>query len=333
MKIQLLLAMNDADYMEHLSKVLMEKYVELVEISICSSVERLREASSKRRFDIVLLDVEIAKDASFQDATLALLLWDGITPLSEQARLLKVVNKYQRVSSIISKMLEYYAEVSSRGSGFGRTRGSITVVWSPTGGCGKTTAALAYAAKNAADGKKTVYLNLENFCSTPIYFPENGKSISTILGRLDSNVELLLQSIRQQDSGSRIYYFCKPENYDDINELTEEDFALLTENCAEGSDEVVVDLSSDWNGKIKKMLELADRILLVMDASNASQPKWEQFKTQNNIYQEICSKSILVMNRAGRMEHTEEMKTVALPCVQSKDPVVVYKTLSVGYWK
>ncbi|MBR2130943.1 MAG: hypothetical protein IJ955_00145 [Oscillospiraceae bacterium] len=311
----------------------MEKYVELLEISICSSMERLRETGSKRRFDIVLMDAEMARDASFQNANLALLLWDGVTPLSEQVRMLKVVNKYQRVSSIISKVLEYYAEVSSRGSGFGRTRGVITVVWSPIGGCGKTTAALAYAAKNAADGKKTVYLNLENFCSTPVYFPENGKSISTILGRLDSNVELLLQSIRQQDSGSGIYYFSKPENYDDINALTENEFALLTENCAEGTDEVVVDLSSDWNGKIKKMLELADRILLVMDTSNASQPKWEQFKAQNNIYQEICPKSTLVMNRAGKMEHMQDMKTVVLPCVQSKDPVVVYKTLSVGYWK
>lgn len=334
MKIQFLIAMHDADYVEHLSKVLREKHMDLLELSICSTAERLQEAGGKRRYDVILADPEMAQEALTLKAGLVLLLWDGVTPISAQLRNMKMVNKYQRVSSIVSKILEYYAEVSSGGSsGFGRSRGAITVVWSPVGGSGKTTAALAYAAQQAAGGRKTVYLNLEDFSSTPTYFPQQGKSISTILGRLDSNAELLLQSIRLQDSGSGIYYFCAPENYDDINELTAEDFAILAENCAEGADEVVVDLSSVWNGKVRKLFELADQILLVIDGSAADRSKLAQFKIQNNIYGEICSKAVLVVNRAVKTESASDLKVVALPPVQSKDPVVVYKTLSAGYWK
>ena len=48
MKIQLLIALNDIDYTEHLSKVLSEKYADRFEISICSSAERLQDTLSRR---------------------------------------------------------------------------------------------------------------------------------------------------------------------------------------------------------------------------------------------------------------------------------------------
>ena len=332
MKIQLLIALTDTTYSEHLSKVLTEKYADRFEISLCSSAERLLDATTKRRYDILLTDPDMPSLSFVQNIRLTVLLCDGSESTTEPLGGMRVISKYQRISRIIGQLLEYCAETSPTRGSIDRKRGSVTVVWSPAGGSGKTTVALAYAANAASSGKKAVYLNLENFSSIPVYFAPAAKSISSVFSKLDSNVELLLHSIRMKDNGSGIYYFGQPENYDDINELTEEDLILLTENCAEGMDEVVIDLSSGCSQKTKKLFEIADQILLVSDSSPAGKAKWEQFTTQNNIYSEIRSRSTLVLNRTGNAGQSADIRTISLPVVQSSDPIVVYKTLSAGYW-
>lgn len=332
MKIQLLMAISDSDYAEHLSQVLTEQYADMFEVSICSASERLKELTGIRRFEVALLSPGLTECMNLQTIQLPLLLWDGMATISKQEEELKKIRKYQRVSGIISEILARYAEVSDGKGTFDDSQTRITAVWSPAGGCGKTTVALAYAAQKVTAGKKTVYLDMESFSSTDIYFAAKGKSISTVLGQLESNMDILLQSIRQEDKGSGIYYFCKPENYDDINVLTVEDVSALIKGCAKDVDELVVDLSVACDEKVKYLLETADNVLLVIDASQNSQVKWEQFRTQHNLYEKLRPKLILVANKNARGDASQARRLVSLPIVQSNDPIVVYKTLSYGYF-
>lgn len=332
MKIQLLMAINDSDYAEHLSQSLTEQYADMFEVSICSANDRLKELTDIRRFEVALLSPGLTEYTNLQMIQLPLLLWDGMTAITTQEEALKKIRKYQRISGIISEILAQYAEVSDGKGSFDDTQTHITAVWSPAGGCGKTTVAIAYAAQKVAAGRKTVYLDMEPFSSTDVYFTGKGKSISTVLGKLESNVDILIQSIRQEDKGSGIYYFCKPENYDDINILTVEDIAALVKGCARGVEELVVDLSGACDEKVKYFLETADNVLLVVDATQNCQIKWEQFRTQNNLYEKLRSKLTLVANRNARVDASQAQQLVSLPIVQSNDPIVVYKTLSYGYF-
>lgn len=330
-KIQLLIAVSDMDYSEHLSRVLMEKYEELFEISVCSSAERLRGLTEKH-YDAALIDAQLMQSMPARAATLPLLLHNEMEELPASAQGMKFIEKYQRISLIVSQLLEQYADAVPGSSMFGGSKGTVTVVWSPAGGCGKTTTALALAAQRVAEGRKTAYLNLESFSSTAAYFPQTGKSISTVFGKLDSNVEALLQSIRQQDSGSGIYYFCQPENYDDINVLSPEDVVLLATNCARIVDELVIDLSSSCDEKTKRLLTLADAVLLVQDATQTAHVKLSQFCTQNSIFKEIFPKTVVVANRGSKIEGVKA-PVVSLPVVQSENAAVVFKTLSAGYFE
>ena len=331
MKIQLLIAIVDGEYREHLSRVLRDKYSDAFEISICSNLELVRGLLGKKHYDVAILDPEMAEDATLRSAVqMPVLLWDGSTVLGRQSAGLKRIRKYQKISGIVSEMLELYAEVAGMGAGYGN-RGSITVAWSPVGGCGKTTVALAYAAQRVAEGRKVVYLDMQNFSGSSAYFPQTGKSISSVFGKMDSNVAMLFQSIRLQDGDTGIYYFCQPENYDDINVLTADDAELLIESCAEGVDEVVVDLSSVCDEKTKRLLQKAERVLLVLDQTRTGKAKWEQFQNQNSIYKDTYSKMTLIANRGMRTEGLQAARVVSLPAIQSEDPVVVYKTLSSNY--
>jgi Flp pilus assembly CpaE family ATPase len=224
--------------------------------------------------------------------------------------------------------LEGYSKTAVGISGFGGNNARITAVWSPSGGVGKTTVALAYAAQKSVNGGKITYLDLEYFSSTSVYFSESGKSISTAFERLDGNAALLLKAIILKDTGSGISYFSPPNNYDDMNELTADDIENLVLAVSNNSDELVVDLPSVCDERCRKVLEAANAIYLVTDGTKTVTSKSQQFVSQHNLFERISAKIVLVANKGAKVNDTRFRRTVYLPSVSSNDPVSVYKTLS-----
>ena len=328
MKIKLFLASGDKDYLEHLSHVLADKYADVFEVSLCTSAVSMQEMLQGGSFDVALLTPDLATNVNLNAVRLPLLLYSEQFPVEGSVGELEQIPKYQSISNIAGTVLEKYAEKGSVFGNFCANRARITAVWSPCGGTGKTSVALAYAASRVAAGKQATYLNLENFSSTPVYFSENGKSISTAFGKPGTDLAMLLMGIRQQDSGSGISYFCGPDNYDDMNILTTDDLTSLVTACAAGTEELIIDLASQCDGRIWKIFELADTVLLVCDASAVSKAKLYQFSNQHNIFQQIREKSVLVANKGSYVEQVHFQRCLQLPFVQSGDAVSVYKTLS-----
>jgi len=331
MRIKLLIATADSDYAEHLSNVLAEKYAEVFEVSVCTTIERFGDVLAVNTFDAALLAPDFASASPAAPIRFPLILTDE--SLFDDTGDLVKIRKYQRVSSLTGQILELCAEISGGIGGLGAKKARVSAVWSPSGGSGKTTVALAYAAKLASKGKAALYLNLENFSSTSVYFADNGRSISKAFEKLESNVNLIFRSIRQQDSGTGIFYFCGPENYDDINILTADDIELLLNACAADIDELIIDLPSVCDERIQKIMAAAGAVFLVCDPTLTSQVKLRQFMNQHNVYEHIRAKIVLVCNKGAKTDEASMSgahRTVRLPRVQSADPVSVYKTLSSG---
>ena len=330
MKIQLLIASGDSGYTEHLSNVLAEQFADVFEVSIVSSSQSLEKLLGRRQVDLALVEPELMRAVDLGDIRLRVLLWDGSRPLDAVAETAPYIRKYQRISTIVQRLLGLYAEVYSGNAGK-EGMGKITVVWGPSGGSGKTTVALAYGAQQVMEKRKTVYLDFQPFSSVAAYFPQGGKSISSVFEKLDSNVELLLQGIRQTDPDSGLFYFTGPDNYDDISILTPEDMKTVVRASAMGVDEVVVDLGASFDQRVSMLMDLADQVIVVLDPSKNAQVKWQQFCSQHNMYERIKEKMILAANRGAREPQTAP-RAVSLPVVQSEDPTAVYKTLSAGYF-
>lgn len=328
MKIQLLIATADHSYAEHLSRELSEKYADVFGVSVCSSGERLKDLLTAHSYEIALLEPDLADGADLNAIRLPLLLRDGTSTAEMPFGAGAAVSKYQRISKMIGEILGRYAEVSPGGGSDCAQRAKITAVWSPAGGTGKTSVALAYAAHCAADGKKTVYLDLELFSSTKLYFEQTGKSISAAFEKLDGNIELLLRSIQQQDRGSGITYFCHPDNYDDMNILTAEDLDVLVSACAKGVDELVIDLSSVCDARTRGIFGSADTIFLVCDASGASRVKMEQFATQNDLFMRLQAKLVLIANKGAKPCLTGIERVIRLPYVHADEAPAVYRSLA-----
>ena len=331
MKTQLLIATSDCDYADHLSSVLAENHADAIDVSVCSEAAHLPDRLATRKYDVALFEASMIGAVELHSVRLPLLLWseDGDAPDISAAY--RKIRKYRRISSMVSEVLELYAKGQTGECAPDMKRARITAVWSPMGGVGKTTVSLAYAASKTAEGKQVTYLDMEPFSSIRTYFGEEGRSISAVFEMLEigeGNIKMLLRSIRQQDGGSEISYYCRPENFDDMNILTTENTSALIGTCSEVTDELVVDLSCSCDERTRKIFELADRVLLVTDGTTTATTKYSQFAFQNSVFQRIKGKMALVANKGAAVSEVLVDEVIYLPLVQSDDSAAVYKTLS-----
>ena len=331
MKIKLLIATDDGSYAEHLSHQILEHHSDLIDVAVCKAPERLHEMLSAAVYDAALFEGQILGDADVSMVRLPIMLsgeGEGETALPRE---MATMRKYQRISTTVADILQRYAHVSTGARGAGSEKASITAVWSPAGGVGKTTVALAYAARKKAEGKQTLYLNLEPFSSVPAYFPQTGKSISAVFEMLENregDVKTLIRGIRKHDSGDGVAYLCRPENFDDMNILSVEDIHMLIDACAGVTQELVIDMSSVCDARARKVFELSDRIFLVTDRGRATQIKLTQFCSQHNVFSRIKAKTTLVVNKGAAVFEQLAGAVVRLPYISSADDAEVYKTLS-----
>ena len=331
LRVKLLIATFDNEYAGHLSDSISEHHADAIEVSVCGTPDRLRELLTVRKFDAALLEAPFIEGTDLSSIHLPILLWAEDEDAAKVPGEIKRLRKYQRISTVVASVLEHYAKVTPDGHGSDSAKAQITAVWSPAGGVGKTTVALACAARKASDGKQALYLNLESFSSIPTYFAEAGKSISAVFELLENrvgNVQTLIRAIRRQDNGAGIAYFCKPDNFDDMNILSAENVSALVSACAGVTEELVIDMSCVCDERTRRVFELADRILIVTDTSGVAQFKLSQFTTQHNVFARIKSKMALVANKGANVGESQIDVVIRLPHVQSTNASVVYKTLS-----
>ena len=334
MRIKLLIAAEDKNYAEQLSFFLSDKYSDAFEVAVCASPDRLRDICGASRFDVALFDNSLIREADLSLIHMPLLLYSedcrGPDPPPDVRR----IHKHQRISSIAGEILGSYSKLSADGRSPISSMARVTAFWSPAGGTGTTTAALAYCAHKAAGRRQALYLNLESFSSAPLYFSESGKSISAAFEMLetqDGNLQMFLRGILRQDRDSGISYFCPPENFDDMNILSVEDTATLVTACCGISEELVIDLSCACNKRTWQIFELADTIMILSDSAGTPQIKLSQFTAQHNVYERIKSKAVLVANRGALLDNPLPNPPVPLPLITSCDEKDVYKKLAASF--
>jgi len=334
MRVKLAIASLEADYSEHLSNYISQYYSDILDVSVCLTSSSLSDTLAKHKFDVALLDKALISDTDLSTIALPLILVgetesdDGLTDE------LMGIRKYQRVSFIVADLLECFARVSKYSRSLISEKANITVIWSPSGGVGKTTVALSYAMKKAAEGRQVLYLNLESFASSPAYFLESGRSISTVFEMLENDegdVKMAIRGIYQQDKEAGVAYFCKPENFADMYALTADNIGDLITACAGVTEELVIDLSCACDLRTEKTFDLADKIMIVTDQTITTDVKLSQFISQHSVFESIKDKLAVVANKGAMIEKDKYNEVFYLPTVASADPIIICKTLSAGF--
>ena len=298
--IRIVLADTNMEYLKRLEMVLAD-YKDLA-ISIYSNKEALENALRSKKIDILLFGNTIYDgQVSLNKETLAVMLYDSDEPVPETCSAFKKVNKYQRIGTIYQQVMYEYSEYArSKGVVIGGAKTKTIAFYSPIGGSGKTTLALATAIKLSIEGKKTFYLNFEDLASDECVLPNaNEKGISEIASVLESNVDfkIKIQGLLQQKNDNFFYmkHFDSPNDIYELSGEEREKIIDIIENT-KLFDVIILDMGTSMNPDSLKPFDIAEAIVLVERNSTISNKKMEAFLSQTHILHQYKAKMSRVLN-------------------------------------
>lgn len=279
MKIKLAILEKDSSYLNRIVSVFGTKYADKFEIYSFSDLEVAIETVDSARIDVLVscteFDVDVDKLPSrcgfayFVDSI-------DVDTYKEQ----RTVCKFQKADLIYKQILSIYSESAGSVSGLklGDDVSKVIFFTSVGGGTGTSSMAAACATYFASMGKKALYLNIENFGSSDVFFSAEGQfDMSDIIYALKSkktNISLKLESCVKQDSRG-VYFYSQSKIALDMLELgVEEIVHLLDELKIAGAyDYVIVDCMFDLDKNTIEILKQAHYIVWVCDGTVSSNSK------------------------------------------------------------
>lgn len=313
MKIKLAILEKDKCYLARMVSVFGTKYADKFEIySFTEQEVALSNLSSAK------IDVLVAGDGFDIDVT-KLPTRCGFAYLVDAADIDMVNNqraicKFQKADLIYKQILSVYSEKAGSITGFkmNSDEGKVILFCSPGGGTGCSTAAAACAMHMAATGQKTLYLNLEKFGSSDLFFSGEGLfNMSDIIFAFKSkkaNLHLKLESCVKQDR-SGVYFYSAPKVALDMMEFgIDEILRLLSEIQLMGEyDYIVIDADFSLTKDSLKLYREAREIVLVGDGAEMSNNKIRRAFEALSIMEQNAD--VPLMNRMSFMYNKASSKT------------------------
>lgn len=308
MKIKLAILEKDTGYLDRIVSVFETKYSDKFELYSFTDPAFALSNLDNAKIDILVsndvFDIDVSKlpkrcgFAYFVDSV-------GIEMKNDQ----RAICKFQKVDLIYKQILSIYSEKAESISGlkFGDDNTKIILFHSVSGGAGASSMAAAAALHFAAQNKKTLYLNLEKFGASDVFFLAEGKfNMSDIIYALKSkkaNLSLKLESCVKQDRKG-VYFYSQAKIALDMLELTcDEKIRLISELRITGSYEYII-LDSDFgiDRESLKIAQQAHAVVWVGDGSEISNHKviraYEALKTiEKNAESEVNNRICLIYNK------------------------------------
>lgn len=298
-------------------------------IYIYKDIGHLLEEMQTQRFDIVLVSSQMEMDwEGLPGRVLKLILLPGRTDGEMDG--IPALAKNGNADELYHKIMELYdnhMNISRQA-----LPGQMVFFTSGTGGCGTTSAAIAYGKHLAGMGRKVLYISLEEAGGIEEAMTGGGEKNMEDLFYLcktgRKNVSYSMESIVSADeSGLQYILPCK-----NPLELMEKDageignmLATVTEKGA--FDVVITDrrLALDQVGM--ELLKMADRVVLVARTGYMERSKQRQtlaFLEEVNARSFPCMQKLRILyNKSAQVQDSRPEVIGALPMVAEKNPRAV----------
>lgn len=305
-KKKLVLADKDELYLVNLSNYFMENAPQL-ELNIFTREDKLHQyLADVADADIVLVDEAFAGPELGMQArdAVKLVLSASMTPVEG----FDIVRKYQKTSALLSDVLLKYAEnTGSLEAIKGQSSTRTVVFYSPAGGSGKTTLALALASVCVRMGMRTFYLNLEEIDSVQDILKPAPGSLSDVILALKTagaNAGIKLASCSCADENNGFYYVSGMESVSENEEVNGDEIVRLlqTINSLSEYDVLIVDTTSGLSERTRRILENADVIFVPIVQEENSIAKMQRLLREAELHEDydpIFRKMNLVVNKSG----------------------------------
>lgn len=308
MKIKLAILEKDKSYIDRIVAVFETKYADKFEVYSFTNAEIALATIKDTK-----INVFVAGDTFEIDFT-KLPSYCGFAYLVDSADIdsfnnQQAICKFQKVDLIYKQILSVFSEHAGGITSIKTDDENCRVIafGSPSGGVGSSTMAAACAIHFAKAGKKTLYLNLENFGSSDVFFTAEGQyDMSDIIFALKSkkaNLPLKLESCVKCDKHG-VYFYSQPKVALDMMELgTEEILRLISELRLAGSyDVIVLDMQFGLDKSRLDIYKKCNSIIMIGDGSENSNAKLYRAVNALNIMEQgadmqLSSRMLLLYNK------------------------------------
>lgn len=295
------IADSEALYVRAFMEYVNLKKSHLFRVRICTEKEQLERMFSEEEVEILLISAEWYESCKdFIRNKCVIFLSEGSLPAV--LRIYPAVYKYQSVENILREIMYYYSEQADETEYFTGIHKDNRVigVYSPIGGIGKTTFALALG-QVLAENQNVLYLNLEE-CS----------GFKEFLGASHWNLSDLIYFLRQQKAPflyrlnsmvqkwDRMDYIPPCEFYTDFQQITVEEWQQLLQLIRTQSsyDFIILDIGNILGNEID-LLRQCDGIYVPVRQDVISQSKIGQWMSGIRIL--------------GNMDVLEKIQKLELP--------------------
>lgn len=313
MRIKLAILEKDQSYLNRIVTAFSTKYADKFEIYSFTDKDMAISTLDSARIDVLVasdaFDIDIATlptrcgFAYFVDSA-------DIDHVNEQ----RVICKFQKADLIYKQILSVYSEKAGSVSGlkFGDESSKVFAFCSACGGVGTSSMAASAAIYFASKNFKTLYLNLEKFGSSDVFFSGEGQfDMSDIVFALKSkktNLPLKLESCVKQDH-TGVYFYSQPKVALDIHELKTEDIVRLISEIKLTSsyDYIILDVDFAIDKDALSILRQTHAVVMVSDGSEIANIKTFRAHQALSILEQDNDASI--MNRFALMYNKFSNKT------------------------
>ena len=273
MKIKLALLEEDPVYLQRIVSAFQAKYADKIEVYSFTDMSMAISTLHTARIDVFIVSDLFEIDLS-QIPKRCGFAYFVSSPDIDTRNGQRAICKFQKIDLIYKQILCIFAENSGNISGLklGEDNAKVIAFASPCGGVGTSSVAAACAVRFAAQGKKTLYLNLEKLGASDLFFSAEGQfDMSDIVYALKSkktNMSLKLESCVKQDRCG-VYFYSQPQIALDMMELDNEDIIrLLSELKLTGSyNYIIVDMDFALSRDTLKQMSAMDTVVMISDGT------------------------------------------------------------------
>ncbi len=279
MKIKLAILESDQSYLNRIVTAFSTKYSDKFQIYSFTNPEMAFNVLESEKIEVLLANDSFDIDVSLLPKRCAFAYFvdsKEVDTHNDQ----RAISKFQKAEMIYKQILSLYSENAGNTNGLKLHQDSceLVIFTSPSGGVGTSTMAAACAKNFAAKGKRTLYLNLETFGSSDVFFSAEGQfNMSDIIFALKSkkaNLAMKLESSVKQDA-SGVFFFSQTNVALDMLELnTDEKIRLIREiKLTDLYDYLILDIDFGLSKEFTDIYKLSNNIVFVGDGSECSNMK------------------------------------------------------------
>lgn len=328
MRIKLAVIVKDKNYLSRICSALDTMFADRLETYYFSDVDLAFDNIRKGvKYNIMLADTCFEIDCGQLPRKTVLAYFCDSNDI-ETYKEKPCIGKYQKVDVIFREILRLYSENANDNVIFkvdDSSECSVVSVVSAAGGTGSSSVSAALAIRKQMSGMNTIYINLETFGSTNMFFNAAGEGdFSNIIFALKSkksNLSFKLDSeVKRSQDGVAFFDECRIAldkdslNFDECERLIDE---LIKKSSY---DLIVVDMDFVLDEYHLSILNKSSKVIFISDGTDMANQKTEKAINAIAILESqkedmnITEKSVLLYNKfsskCGRQMDSFALETV-----------------------